>query len=533
MGWFKTLISDARRYFGTSTPPPPPPAPPPPAPAPAPAPATPAPPPPAAWTPARPNTQSAVQVCPIPPKIVHVGFTDMPGAKPLFGGKRHQYVNLSKASIAQHDADIASANQLGRTPPIHVKVTPAGAHAVQVRLVRAESAHGFSAGSEALSAREAGLTHLDWDDTAVAHTTGGDGELLIAPGLDISALAGYDYQVEASLDGAAWVRSANTAEVRRRVYIRPVVHYAAGRQAAFDAITAVKGELGKYGIDVKQTLSDSGDEFHVCEQSSLPKTLIDVGKDSMASTASISALQPHCVAVIVGEFVSSPAAVEFELELVKTLGVALPDSVQIPLTRDSRTYVSVPMHDKSHIVKAEVSAGWFDSVDLLESELAGIDQFSTSITVDLRRAKVELADEDTLTITLKLKALSGWAVGWAYTAHPVIYLNMRDPNTGGILSAGKATALMIHELGHKLHLAAPGDSGQPDKQAHHYPSFDTQGVKHQGPHCSTGVAAGVDLWDRAAHTASSCTMWGALKGTKVFCSECQTSLRKVDLSSGF
>jgi hypothetical protein len=528
MGWFKTLIADAKRFITGGDAPAQAPAAPTAAPAPNSTPVAPSPPAVAIGA-----ASPAVQMCPIPPHIVTVGFTTKRGEKPMFGGTRKQYVNLSDAVISQHDTDIPSANQLARTPPIYVKVAPPGVHSVRVRLVRAENGHGFAAGSASLSARESGLAHLQWDEVAEVRSTNAQGELLMEPGLDIAALGGYDYQAEASLDGAAWVRGGNSAKVRRRVYIRPVVRYAAGRTAAFAAISAVQGELGKYDIDVQQTLSEVGDEFHVIEQSTLPKSLIDIGNESMAGTASINAFKPHVVAVIVGEFMADPAAVSFEVELVKALGKPLPDSVTLPLKRDTRWYVNVPLHDKSNVVKAQVSGGLFDTVDLEPSELEGTESFAMEVKIDLRRAKTELADHDTLTVTLKLKALSGWAVGWAYNSHPVIYLNMRDPNTGGVLSADKATALVIHELGHKLHLAAPGNDGQPDKQPHHYPSFDSHGVKHQGPHCSTGVASGTDLWDKAAQNAASCTMWGNLKGIKVFCSECQTALRKVDLSSGF
>jgi len=64
-------------------------------------------------------------------------------------------------------------------------------------------------------------------------------------------------------------------------------------------------------------------------------------------------------------------------------------------------------------------------------------------------------------------------------------------------------------------------------------TFDEHGVRHQGPHCSTGVASGTDLWKPAAQNAATCVMWGSLKTNVAYCPECCTSLRKMDLSAGF
>jgi hypothetical protein len=165
-------------------------------------------------------------------------------------------------------------------------------------------------------------------------------------------------------------------------------------------------------------------------------------------------------------------------------------------------------------------------------KVSGLDGFSRQLTVDISAIRAAFGTA-AVRLTVRVKAIRGWAVGWAYTSHPVIYLNMRDPNTGNVLTADRAQALMIHELGHKIHLAAPGDAGQPDQQAHHYPSFNTNGVQHTGPHCSHGVPAGTDLWQPAAHSAATCTMWGALKTITTYCDECKTTLRKVNLGAGF
>jgi hypothetical protein len=190
------------------------------------------------------------------------------------------------------------------------------------------------------------------------------------------------------------------------------------------------------------------------------------------------------------------------------------------------------LDDGSQFVRATLRAG-VRTEALDAARVSGLNAFSTQVTVDISAARASFAGRDRVRLTVRLKAIKGWAVGWAYTQHPVIYLNMRDPNTDTVLAADQAEALMIHELGHKLHLAAAGDAGQPDRQAHHYPSFNSHGVQHQGPHCSQGVAAGADLWTDAAHDAATCTMWGSLKGITALCNECKTTLRKVDLGGGF
>src|SRR6267143_3484836 len=96
-------------------------------------------------------------------QIVSVGFTDKSKSSPLFGGTRAQYVNLTSEELLSIDSApggaLASTNQLGRTPPIAVKVTPAQSIAVRLQLVREEVRGNFPAGSETLSAREARLCH--------------------------------------------------------------------------------------------------------------------------------------------------------------------------------------------------------------------------------------------------------------------------------------------------------------------------------------------------------------------------------------
>src|SRR5687767_12639693 len=78
-------------------------------------------------------------------KIVTFGFADKSKSATLFGGTRKQYVNLTSADLLSVDTVLQSANQLGWTPPIAVKVTPAQSIPVRLRLVREEVRGNFPA----------------------------------------------------------------------------------------------------------------------------------------------------------------------------------------------------------------------------------------------------------------------------------------------------------------------------------------------------------------------------------------------------
>jgi hypothetical protein len=293
-------------------------------------------------------------------------------------------------------------------------------------------------------------------------------------------------------------------------------------------------------------LSITANELGVAENSSLDPDVQKIGENALAGSADAKKTKPHMIAIILGEFVSLSdlETQTWELELDRTGATPFPRTVTIPLVKAGLVYLVVPLTNGSQVVEANVSSGgftgWLSSVNLPNSAVGGANSFSQQVVVDLSEALKTLGTESHLTLTLRLKVMRGWAVGWAYHGDPVIYLNMRDPNTNGVLASGSALALVMHEVGHKLRLASDGSGDLPDKQPHHYPSFSSlplpsgyTGSMHQGPHCSTGVPAGTNVWDAAADGAATCTMWGKLKGITTYCPECLTVLRKVDLSGGF
>ena len=309
-----------------------------------------APPPPAPARPAPAPLKPAEDAKPQQLTLVSVGFTDKENAKALFGATRPQFVNLDNASVLPVGTRIPSVNQLGRTPPVAIKVTPPTSTPVEVRLVREPVDGQFPAGSKTLSAREAGLDSQTWISDVQTVQTDVSGELLIAPGLQIAATAAPIPRAGGS-PGQAVVAGSNTVTVKRRIYVLPIVHYAAGRSAAMSAIDAIASYLAGFDIEVVKLLSIQGDEFGVLEQKDLPKSLLSVGGEGLSSSSSASATKPHCIAVIVGEFVADDIeTVTFKADISKPFK----NSIRMSLARGTSQYVLVPLSNGNQVVRARV-----------------------------------------------------------------------------------------------------------------------------------------------------------------------------------
>lgn len=477
----------------------------------------------------------STEPCVHPCQIVEVGFTDQPDQPALFAGVRKQYVNLTRKRVRQGDTDIVSDNQLDRTPPIMVRISPPCATTVRLKLERTLHRDGFPAGSSRLSTRERGLSHLQYTRTERTESTDSDGLLLLEPGLSISALGGGEFKVKAQLEGQGWVDGSNSVKVMRRLYLRPVRSYATGQSAAYGAMDAIRSQLRGLGIEVKRLSSSSAGHLGIAEEQSLSTSLDTIGRRALdSSTAHMRDLRPYSVAVVIGEFIDDAVTMRtFEVDVSRGADGQFPATVAVPLrnTATGANYRHIPLDDGTSFGSCTLRAGGHTET-IAKANVTPLSRFVNRLTVNIAAAAALFPGVNTVRLRLRVKTLDGWAVGWAYTNHPVIYLNMFDPSTEAVLTPTMAEALMIHELGHKLHLAADGSSGQPDKQAHHYPTGH-DGTNHVGPHCSHGVPAGTRLNTTAAQNASDCTMWGALMGITLYCSECKTTLRKVDLAGGF
>lgn len=465
--------------------------------------------------------------------VVEVGFTAKPKEKALFPGTMEQCVNISSFAVASVDKNIQSTNRLGRTPPIYVKLSQPRSMSVRLRLRRTLHDGSFPAGSSTLSEREKELDHLKWQEKDKLHITDNNGELLLEDGLSLSALAGGEYRVQAALAGQDYLSSPNSLRVMRRLYVTPLTSYIDGAASSKAALDAVVSAFLAYDIQLRCATPVPVAALGVAELETLPRSLIDIGSDVLErKNPAFNKLKPHNIALITGEFLTHniiPYSI-FYVDVVRDKDGNFQKSVDVVLFLDGKNYILIPLSDGSQFKKATVRVG-DKYISIMKTEISGLDQFSRKLTINIGSISVP-STVRVLRVAIEVKVIKSWAVGWAYNNHPIVYLNMRNPSTGQLLIAERAQALVIHELGHKLHLAAEGERMQPDKQEHQYPT-GKDGVSHVGSHCSHGVPKADSLNTDAAHKSADCTMWGALKGISAFCPECQTSLRKISLGGGF
>ena len=466
-------------------------------------------------------------------RLVLVEFADREKSMAAFTGTRPQYVNLG--SYGMGDPQVPTSHQTYRRPPIVVKVSPPMAVTVTLRLTRTESQRGFPDGSAVLSAREQAIEHLQWKpELTMTVETDANGEGKLEPGMVLPQTAGFVYRVEGSVGGKPFVRSSNAVAVKRRFAIRQVVRYAAGQAAAAAAIAQLRPILEPLDIEFHEHPAASGPELgvHECDNTAI----IRYGADALNEPPEVRAFNPYSLAIVVGEFAATQLVQQtFEIDLPRGLGRGFPDEVDIVLKAGDADFTLVPLTGRSPFVSGSVShdAGP-GRIDLQASDVRGVTRFASRVRVNLTHLRSSIPSEaTTLTVSVKLEAMDSWAVGWAFgDGCPVIWLNMFDPRTNAVLDPPSVASLVLHELGHKLRLTSDGSTVlDPDPPAHFY-TTGQDGVGHVGPHCSYGIDPGMKLSDDLADETASCTMWGANTGLRVFCPECRTTLRKVNLAPG-
>lgn len=141
-------------------------------------------------------------------------------------------------------------------------------------------------------------------------------------------------------------------------------------------------------------------------------------------------------------------------------------------------------------------------------------------------------------IKLTVRTAGAWSGGFAYTYIPLIAIATRSffDDTGD----DEQLATVMHEVGHKIGLAATGVGPVPDKTGdlYGYPKGSGDDRGHWGPHCANGAG-----WDGSKWSGTpKCVMWGAngywdaaakkfVKRKAKFCPNCEKIIRKLDLAS--
>jgi len=146
----------------------------------------------------------------------------------------------------------------------------------------------------------------------------------------------------------------------------------------------------------------------------------------------------------------------------------------------------------------------------------------TSIHIDL--GLLPIARQAKGTISIEVNVVKDAFGGLAPPSDP--FICVADTNKWEKVSLRRKTAVIVHELGHKLGLASDGGDNKPDKHKYYYPDKGS----HVGPHCHYGLP----VKKNHDKDLGQCVMFGRSKQLPItFCEFCKPSVRKVDIHSGF
>lgn len=234
-----------------------------------------------------------------------------------------------------------------------------------------------------------------------------------------------------------------------------------------------------------------------------------------------------------GQFNQSKNPYSFVVLVARRNGIAGNESDVVPATFDATNSFSF-----------NTTQALFDSVDpAIEyyASLRWVPDVGSSVTIP--KAKLTRSGTHTLTIDT-----TGYPVGAGSVVYTMIVCTINgrgfslpnenytliaseDAVTGSAVPASEITAVLVHEIGHKIGMV-PGPQGTRalDRQSTHYTAHG-----HAGAHCYHGltVNAANPLPANLSTTGGitpDCTMFGDTRtATLHFCPECLQSVRKLDL----
>jgi hypothetical protein len=461
------------------------------------------------------------------PKIVSIAFLD--GGDAIEVASAIQFVNLARAPAFIDGAVVANLDRSGHTPRIKVRFDRPGAHRFTVKWLTRGANAAYTSTEKARNAR------FRYQDQEKAYTTAGDGSKILPLADFFVSAAGKDkFTLEARDDHGISVRSGEL-EVHRLVYYVELKMRTLTTVAT--SLVAAEAEFGKHNItlvklpavamDHMPNIGANDNEAFMTKARAAYQTSEAVGK------------QPCAVAIAyTGQLaVRNPNQVMVRTPVRVGPGEA---AVDIPVVALGLTTARV---ERRHLWQGLVPGeSWFvsakflrtgglpaDAVDLPLALCTAVPQLRSipdrSNTV---RVNVSTLTPATGTITLIVNVVDRMRAGLSFSGGNLICVCTKawwiDENTAS------QNQVIVHELGHKFGMVPTGGGKLPDKTASWYDS--SKG--HVGNHCFFGNAAGQARYDAATDIErSQCVMYGGANDTSAFCTECATSVRKVDLSDGW
>jgi hypothetical protein len=440
-----------------------------------------------------------------------------------------QFVNLSESDSFVDGKIVPNVYRAGNQIRLKVIFNKPGTYSFMVKCEPLDGNAQYTPGELARNARFA------YQKEQKSYTTGSDGSLALPLEDFFVGAAGKDKYVFRATDASGVTVSTGNLEVHRLIYY--VELKMRSLTSCATSLALVEQVYAKHHIKLLKLPAvemaympnigqNDGDTFEADAKRAYSKSLA-VGK------------QPHVIAIA---YTGHLAVKEENYRVRKSVAVG-PGSAPALITIAAEPDASSPIPEPYFLWQGlGPGESWFVSARFIKAGGSAADAISIPVEKCTPLPSNSAIPQRANAVRIDVSALP-LATGKIY-----LVVNIVDRMRGGISFYGgnlicvctKAwwstfgtkmqNEVIVHELGHKMGMAADGSRKLPDKTVSWYD--DAKG--HRGNHCFYGLSATQVRYDSSADLSrSKCVMYGATNDLSDFCVNCAPAVCKVDLSDGW
>lgn len=472
------------------------------------------------------NVRKEIRVKVGPAGIARIVFLNSDGTE---ANSVKQFVNLSESDSFVDGKIVPNAYRTGNKIRLKVFFNKPGTYSFMVKCEPLDGNAQYTAGELARNPRFA------YQKEQKSYTTERDGSLALPLEDFFVGAAGNDKYVFRATDASGVTVSTGILEVHRLIYY--VELKMRSLTSCASSLALVEQVYAKHQIKLLKLPAvemaympnighDDTETFETNARSAYSKSLA-VEK------------QPHAIAIA---YTGQLAVKQKNFRVRKSAAVG-PGSAPVLITIAAEPDASGSIPEPYFLWHGlEPGENWFVSARFIKAGGSTVDAISIPVEKCTPLASNSAIPQQPNAVRIDVSALP-LATGKIY-----LVVNIVDRMRGGISFSGgnlicvctKAwwstfapkmqNEVIVHELGHKMGMAANGSGKLPDKTVSWYD--DAKG--HRGNHCFYGLSATQARYDSDADVdGSKCVMYGATNDHSDFCVNCAPAVQKVDLSDGW